>query len=30
MTVDIDFGRGTATLRMNETDPDSEFGMQNN
>ena len=26
MTVDIDFGKGTATVRMNETDPDAEFG----
>jgi len=28
MTVDVDLGKGTATMRMNETDPDASFFNQ--
>jgi len=28
MTVDVDLGLGTATMRMNETDPDASFFNQ--
>ena len=29
MTVDVDFGRGIATQRIDEQDPDAEFWAQN-
>jgi hypothetical protein len=29
MTVDVDFGKGTATQRLNEEDPDGIFAAQN-
>tara|TARA_B110000285_G_scaffold200176_1_gene233874 strand:- start:225 stop:341 length:117 start_codon:yes stop_codon:yes gene_type:complete len=28
MTVDVNLGDGTATMRMNETDPDASFFNQ--